>query len=166
MIADDCTLLLRIVNPRWVENDRVTSLAFMTSHGRPVSVFDGSMITPEDAFHRFEEDHEAYGVIGVTVAEVRRLGIEVVDDREPYDEHVSLVFPPCSGNQERRLARELRELANRRGWLYRPKARREPGRANGPHGCPTATSWESLYLWAESGDLADRWPSLDMAAAS
>ena len=121
MIADDCTLLLRIVNPRWVEDGRVTSQAFLTSRGRPVSVFDGSMITPEEAFHRFEGDHEAYGVIGVTVAEARSLGMEVVEDREPYVEHISLVFPPCSGNQERRLARELRELANRRGWLYRPR---------------------------------------------
>ena len=34
------------------------------------------------------------------------------------------------------------------------------------HGCFEATVWQRLYPRAESGDSADRWPSLDMAAAS
>ena len=34
------------------------------------------------------------------------------------------------------------------------------------HGCFKATVWQRLYPRAESGDSADRWPSLDMAAAS
>lgn len=40
-----------------------------------------------------------------------------------------------------------------------------PARAT-THGCLRATQWQRLYPRAESGDSADRWPSLDMAAAS
>ena len=119
MLSDDDVLLLRIVHPAWMEDSTLSSLVFRPSRGEPISVFDGSMITPEDAFHRFSKDHVAYGVVGVSVGEVLGLGITIEEDREPYPEHTSLVFPDCTKREERKLSGELRDCALSRGWLYK-----------------------------------------------
>lgn len=120
MLSNDDVLLLRIVNPNWVQDDSITSLAFAPSGGRPVSTFDGSMITPREALERFVDDgHAAYGVVGLTVGEVRSLGLDVIEDRVPYPEHISLSYPDCSRNEVKRISRALRDLAQRRGWLYK-----------------------------------------------
>lgn len=67
------------------------------------------MITPE----RFVDDgHAAY-------CEVRSLGLDVIEDRVPYPEHISLSYPDCSRNEVKRISRALRDLAQRRGWLYK-----------------------------------------------
>ena len=116
MLHDDGILLFRVVNPNWVENGTVTSLAFRSSRGRPISVFDGSMISPEGAFRKFSEEHEAYGVVGISVSEAKEIGMIVIEDRTPYPEHISLEFPQGSGNDERRRAKMLKTAAEKRGW--------------------------------------------------
>lgn len=120
MLSNDDVLLLRIVNPKWVQEDFITSLVFTPSRGRPISVFDGSMISSQEALERFVNDgYAAYGVVGLTVGEVRSLGLDVIEDRVPYPEHISLSYPDCSRNEVKRISRALRDLAQRRGWLYK-----------------------------------------------
>ncbi len=119
MLNDDSILLLRVVNPAWVQADEVTSQVFVPYDGNPISVFDGSMISPEEAFERFSENHDAYGVIGISVGEAKSLGVEVIEDRTPYPEHISLKFPELSRNAQKKLSRKLRDVAMSRGWLHK-----------------------------------------------
>ena len=119
MLNDDSILLLRVVNPAWVQADEVTSQVFAPYGGNSISVFDGSLISPVEAFERFSESHDAYGVIGISVGEARSLGVEVIEDRIPYREHISLKFPEMSRNDQKKLSRKLRDVAMSRGWLYK-----------------------------------------------
>ena len=124
MLSDDSILLFRIINPSWIYEGELTSLAFAPSVGRPLSVFDGSMISAEDAMNRFINDgHQAYGVVGITVGEAKSAGLNIIEDREPYEEHVSLVFPECSNKETKKISRQLRTMAMERGWLCLAKRR-------------------------------------------
>lgn len=124
MLSDDSILLFRIINPSWIQEGELTSMAFIPSAGRPLSMFDGSMISPTDAMNRFIEDgHQAYGVVGITVGEAKSVGLKVIEDRQPYEEHISLAFPECSKKQAKEMSRHLKTMAVERGWLCLAKNR-------------------------------------------
>ncbi len=118
MLSDDAVLLLRVVNPRWVQAGKVTSQVFAEFDGKPISMFDGSMISAKDAFDRFSEEHDAFGVIGITVGELRSAGVEIIEDRKPYVEHISIRLPDVSRSEKKRISGRLRDVAMARGWLY------------------------------------------------
>lgn len=65
------TLLYRQVNPSWIQSGRVTSQAFKPTpkDERRLSVYDGDLITPADAWRHYTESL-GFSSVGVC----RRLG--------------------------------------------------------------------------------------------
>jgi tRNA(Ile2) C34 agmatinyltransferase TiaS len=67
------TLLLRQVNPSWVQAGRVTSQAFKPTQkdNKMLSVYDGDQIEPEASWRHYTEQlgHLSVGVLAVIVAE-------------------------------------------------------------------------------------------------
>lgn len=118
MLDDDTILLLRVVSPTWVQDGNVTSQVFAEFNDDPISMFDGSMITAEEAFGRFSEEHDAYGVIGITVGELKAENVTIIEDRKPYDEHISIKLPDVSKGQKKSISRKLRDVAMSHGWQY------------------------------------------------
>ncbi len=116
MLADDC-ILYRIIHPSCIQDGAVSSQAFSATAERPLSVFDGGMISAKDAMERFIADgHQACGVLGITAGEAKAVGLEILEDRVPYGEHISLVFPECSRKEAKEISRRLRDMAEKRGW--------------------------------------------------
>ena len=120
------TLLYRMVSPSWIKDGSPTTPTFKPTrkdNGR-LSVYDGDQISPQDAYEHYTSlGHKAVGVLAVTVEECESLGLTVSLDPLPgFPEHAVIDFTDLSGNRGRRAASALREIANARGWQYRPSA--------------------------------------------
>ena len=87
-----------------VDGDRVTRAAFMTNgqYDRELSVQLAKLLTsPQDCLR----DRTRFGVGAIAVADVARLGFEVVPDPLPDDPAHALVIGPNSKQMARALAR-------------------------------------------------------------
>ena len=120
------TLLYRMVSPSWMRPGRPTSQTFKPTrkdNGR-VSVYDGDQISPQDAYEHYASlGHRAAGVLAVTVAECESLKLTVTPDPLPgFPEHATIDFTAHSRKSVETAAGELNDLANERGWQYRPSA--------------------------------------------
>ena len=118
------TLLLRQVSPTWIQEGYPTSQAFKPSakdHGR-LSVYDGDMITAEESWlhHTQKLGLISVGVVAVSCDECAALDLPVAPDPEPFPSHVVIHFTGYTNSQIKDKARLLSELANERGWQYRP----------------------------------------------
>lgn len=118
------TILLRQVHPAFLQAGRPTSQVFRPTpkdHHR-LSVDDGDRITAEAAWQRFTTGgSSSVGVLGVSCGECAALNLAVDADGEPYPEHVSIVFEGLSQREREARAKELRNRAVARGWLYGPQ---------------------------------------------
>ena len=87
-----------------------------------MSVYDGSLITPEDAWKHYTNNLNllSIGVLSVKVAECRMLELPVVSDAETFREHAIIDFSGLSRKQIERKANALKTVANRRDWQFRP----------------------------------------------
>lgn len=97
-------VLYRRLHASAVDSDRVTRAAFMTSgqYDRELSVQLAKLvISPEDCLR----NRPHFGVGALTVADVRRLGFEVVPDPLPTDAAHALVIGPNDKQKARALAR-------------------------------------------------------------
>lgn len=116
------TLLLRQVNPLWVQQGRVTSQVFRPTpkDEKRLSVYDGDQITPENAWKHFCADlgFTSVGVLAVTVGECRTYDLPSTPDPEPFPEHVVIDFTELSENQIKVKAKLLKGAAESRSWLY------------------------------------------------
>ena len=124
------TLLYRMVSPSWMRRGRPTSQTFNPTpkdNGR-LSVYNGDQISPQDAYDHFTNPPPglgqiAVGVLAVAVAECESRNLVVNPDPLPgFPEHSAIDFSAISGNESRRVARQLSKIANARGWQYRPSA--------------------------------------------
>ncbi len=127
MIPD--TLLHRQVSPAWVQRGNVTSQAFKPSKkdGGRLSVYDGSLISAEDAWKHFVQalQYRSVGVLAVSVQECVALQLEVEADPDPFEEHAVIDFREVSRRQIERKADALKRHALDRGWQYGPVAMEE-----------------------------------------
>jgi hypothetical protein len=116
------TLLHRQVNPSWIQSGRVTSQAFKPTpkDERRLSVYDGDLITPADAWQHYTESlgFSSVGVLSVTVGECQSLELSAEHDPKPFEEHAVIIFGESSNAQMEKRSKQLRALAIDRGWQF------------------------------------------------
>lgn len=120
------TVLLRQVNPAWIQSGRVTSQVFKPTpkDQKQLSVYDGDQITAFDSWRHYTEalGFASVGVLGVSVAECRSLHLDARPDPEPFPEHAVIGFGELTNTQIEKKAKQLRALAEARGWQYQADA--------------------------------------------
>lgn len=119
----DQTLLLRQVNPSWIQAGRVTSQAFMPTPKDEgfLSTYNGSLIKAEAAWNHYTETLRlpSTGVLGVSVEECTSLELPTREDPDLFPEHAVIDFTGCEGRKSReRKAKFLRSHADARSWQY------------------------------------------------
>jgi hypothetical protein len=116
------TLLLRQVNPSWVQEGRVTSQVFKPTakDERRLSVYDGDQITAETSWRHYTETlgFRSVGVLAVTVEECETLDLTAESDPQPFAEHAVIKFGDLSTSQIEKKAKRLKMAAEIRGWQY------------------------------------------------
>lgn len=116
------TLLLRQVNPCWVQQGRITSQVFrpMPKDAGKLSAYDGDMITAENSWGHYTKTltFQSVGVMAVSASECSHEELDVEPDPEPFVEHVLIDFSHHSLNQQEKKSKRLRSSADKRGWLY------------------------------------------------
>ena len=118
------SLLLRQINPAFVQNGFAIRLAFRPTKKdeKRLSVSDGSQITPEEAWKRYTKllGYRSVGVLGVAVGECESCLLTV--QAAPVDgqpDHMEIDFSALTtGGDVDRAAKKLCRQANARGWLY------------------------------------------------
>ena len=124
-------LLYRQIHPHHVRDDGgVSSQAFDPMRGggregaerRELSVYNGDLIGPSDAFRHHTEqlNLNSVGVLTVDEDECRALQVDVIHDGIGFPEHSTLSFAGLSRRRILFVARELRDLAVARGRQYGP----------------------------------------------
>ena len=116
------TLLLRQVNPSFLQNGRVTSQVFRPTpkDQEMLSVDNGDRVTPEQSFFRFTSVPacRSHGVMAVSVKECTDCNLPIIEDGDPYPEHCSINFSANSKSQTEKHAKVLRSNAEKRGSLF------------------------------------------------
>jgi hypothetical protein len=124
--VNDATLLLRQVNPSWIQQGRVTSQAFKPTpkDDFKLSVYDGDLTSPPDSWKHFTEKlgFRSVGTLAITVAECSSQELPARPDPEPFPEHAVVDFTGLETNQIEKKSKKLNALAAHRGWLYQPEA--------------------------------------------
>ena len=104
----------------------MTSQAFKPTpkDQRRLSVYDGDKIAASDAWRHFSEvmGFTSSGVLAVSVHECQSLDLNAEPDPEPFPEHVVIVFDGLTSSQIEKKAKQLRVLAQARGWQYQVEA--------------------------------------------
>ncbi|MDR3619553.1 MAG: hypothetical protein P4L85_09400 [Paludisphaera borealis] len=121
----ETTLLLRQINPSFVQQGRVTSQAFRPApkDQQKLSVYDGDMITAALAWAHFTSTGlQSVGVLGVTVQECLNEDLVVRSSPEHFAEHAEIDFLDFTPNQCEKKGKRLRSPAEGRGWLHRTEA--------------------------------------------
>ncbi len=123
---NDATLLLRQVNPSWIQQGRVTSQAFKPTpkDDFKLSVYDGDLITPLDSWTHFTEmlRLQSVGTLAVTVAECSAQELPARPDTQPFLEHAVVDFTGLGSSQIEKKSKKLNALAAGRGWLFQSEA--------------------------------------------
>lgn len=121
----DETLLLRLIHPTQVDDETglPSSNAFKPSgkDGGKLSVYNGDKFTLDNCLNHYimqSDSNKAKGIAGVTVEECNDNALPTEEDNDPFDGHCSIDFNGFSNGQKKKLAKELKRLANNRGWLY------------------------------------------------
>ena len=118
------TQLFRQVHPTWVKEGHVTSQTFRPTpkDAGCISVYDGDLISPIDAWGHFTNvlECQSAGVVAVTVAECNGQSLVVYPyTNGHFPEHVLVDFNGIPVTKSvNRIAKTLREAANVRGWLF------------------------------------------------
>ncbi|HCS53732.1 hypothetical protein [Rubinisphaera sp.] len=117
------TILLRQVNPAWIQQKVITSQVFKPTpkDDKQLSVYDGDMISAEESWNHFtsEQGLSSSGVMGVSVTEVETLELTAKSDPQPYREHAVIDFDGLNESQITKKAKLLKAYAIQRDWLYR-----------------------------------------------
>lgn len=121
---NDETMLLRQVNPSFIQSGRVTSQVFSPTpkDDNKLSCYDGDLITAPNSHQHFTETlgFRSSGVLGVTVKECVDLELPSRPDPEPFPEHAVIDFEGKSKREIERKAKELRGIATTRGYQFEP----------------------------------------------
>ena len=122
---NDSTLLHRIIKSDWWKQlDGLSSMAFRPSakDNKLLSVYDGDQISARDAFKHYAKDaskQQPTGVLAVTVQECANEDLPAIPDQNTFPEHVLIDFTQFGTSRIKTKSRHLRNMAEKRGWLYR-----------------------------------------------
>lgn len=119
---NDATLLLRQIHPGFVQDNRPSSQAFRPTpkDEQKLSVYDGDQMSPAGAFRHYTEHLKlkSCGVLGISVGECAALDLPALPDPAPFPEHALIDFTAHSKKATEKKAKQLRQHATHRGWLY------------------------------------------------
>lgn len=134
---EENSLLHRQIHPSFVVNNIVSNQAFIenqlvVSSGafnptekdeNKLSVYNGEKFSPKDSFDHYTAQYSSCGVLSLTVEEVKSISpLTSTEDNEPYDGHCYIDFSTVeSKNQKTKKASQLRDLAVKRKWTYKPE---------------------------------------------
>ncbi len=94
------TLLLRQVNPGFIQNNRPSSQVFRPTPKDEfkLSVYDGDMISPEQSWKHFTGDLgcRSVGVLAVAVEECSEQSLPVASSPEVFEQHAHIDFTGCT----------------------------------------------------------------------
>lgn len=118
-------LLLRQVNPSWIQQGRFSSQTFSPTpkDGRLLSVYDGHLIDAQMSYIHFttQQRLNSAGVVGLSTNEVCEAELSWRPEPEAFAEHAVIDFSALpSKNLIKAKASRLAEQARIRGWLYQP----------------------------------------------
>jgi len=117
------TLLLRQINPNFIQQGRITSIAFRptTKDEYLLSVEDGSRISARASWERFTKtpNCNSVGVMAVSFAECTQQELPIIEDGEPFPEHCSIDFSNLTRGLVEKKAKFLAKYAVERDWLYK-----------------------------------------------
>lgn len=128
------TLLHRQIHPSWVQNDSISSQAFIseqsiaslsfipsTKDEDKLSLYNGEKFTPEESYTHFTKTFKSTGVLSVTVNEVESIGsLTVYEDNDPFDGHSVIDYSLVdTQTQVKKKAKKLKNLAVARGWTHK-----------------------------------------------
>ena len=119
------TVLLRQIHPNFYPNGQLTSQAFLPfpkDHGKP-SVYDGDQISPADAYVHYTTvlKNLSCCVWGVNCTEVSNVGLSSAPDPLPgFPSHALIDFSGRTDKECRKLAKQLKDFALKRGCLHSP----------------------------------------------
>lgn len=122
------TLLLRQVNPSFVQGDVISSQVFSSQVFRPtakdhglLSVYHGDKFDADKAHQHFTDQNlPSAGVVAVSCQECHSEQLPVHEDNKPFDGHCSIDYTHlASAGQVDKKAKKLKAYAQQRGWLYR-----------------------------------------------
>lgn len=120
------TLLLRQVNPSWIQAGRVTSQVFKPTakDKKRLSVYDGDLVSAKDSWEHYtnELQFSSVGVLAVTVEECHRQELTAESDPAQFPAHAVIRFDDCSTLQIAKKAKYLKQDAEARGWQYQAEA--------------------------------------------
>ena len=116
------TLLLRQVNPSWIQVGRVTSQVFRPTpkDKKRLSVYDGDLVSAEEAWEHYTDElgFASVGVLAVTVDECEAQDLTAESDPKPFRAHAVIKFDNCPTSQIAKKAKHLKKAAETRGWQY------------------------------------------------
>lgn len=133
---EDELLLHRQIHPSFVVNDIVSNQAFVISElvvssgafmptqkdEDKLSVYNGEKFSAKESYDHYSKQFTSYGVLSVTVEEVKSIPqLTTANDDYPFDGHCFVDFSSVtSKNQKTKKAGQLRDLAVKRNWTYKP----------------------------------------------
>jgi hypothetical protein len=128
------TLLHRQIHPSWVQNDIISSQAFLAESNiaslsftpsekdeNKLSVYNGEKYTAEESFIHFTMNFNSTGVLSVSIDEVNTIGnLIVTEDNNPFDGHTVIDYTDIStSTQVKKKAKKLKNIAAARGWTHK-----------------------------------------------
>ncbi len=117
----DNTLLLRQINPAFVQNGRVTSQAFRPTpkDQHKLSVYDGDLMSAEQSWKHFSgRGLKSVGVLAVTVLECKAESLPAAPSPEVFEGHAHIDFTGLNESEIKGKGKRLLAVANSRGWLH------------------------------------------------
>lgn len=116
------TLLLRQINPSFIQSGRITSQAFRPTpkDENLLSVYDGDQIQALAAWQHFTATAgcRSAGVMAVSHTECTSEQLPITPDGVPFPAHVSIDFSAFSKKDVEKKAKVLTRHAQMRGWLF------------------------------------------------
>lgn len=128
------TLLHRQIHPTWVQNDTISSQAFLAENNiaslafipsekdnKKLSVYNGEKFSPKDSYIHFTTDYKSTGVLSVTISEINSVGdLNVEEDNNPFDGHSIINYSNVENpTQIKKKAKKIKNLAVQRGWTHK-----------------------------------------------
>jgi hypothetical protein len=120
------TLLLRQVNPSFVQGDTISTQVFTSQTFRPspkdegkLSVYQGDKFNAGESFDHFiKRSYASAGVVAVSKLECDTEALPVNEDNDPFEGHCSIDYNGLSSGQIDKKAKKLKSYARVRGWLH------------------------------------------------
>lgn len=127
-------LLHRQIHPTWVQNNTISSQAFLAENNiaslaftpsekddKKLSVYNGEKFSPKESYTHFTLEYKSTGVLSVTIDEVNSVdNLTVEEDNNPFDGHSIIDYSNVENpTQIKKKAKKLKNLAVKRGWTHK-----------------------------------------------